>query len=288
MIGTYFDRLRPVAMGIATAGSGLGVILIPPIMDRLFQYYSFFGAMLISGGIVLHNVLSGSLYRPLSKHVTHHHHDPEPEQDEHDRRQAAESRDIAHGAEHKTCCSSDCNASKYLDFALLKNPVFINYSCCLCLVTLSYIGAQMLVPPHAKDQGISDSEGAWLLSVIGISDTIGRLLAGFIFNVPFVKRFRIYLYNGAILISGLTDFLWAFSQNYVTFLIVCSVHGLFNGAVISQRATIIVDLLGVSRLPSSFGLLVFVQGFGVFLGPVISGEQIKFCLVFSFIKLQQS
>ncbi len=262
IVGSYFDRLRPVAMGIATAGSGVGVFIVPPLLEYLFQNYSFFGAMLISGGFLLHNVISGALYRPLA---TSKHHTNEQE----------ETKKSPGGLEKnsKCCCGGrSCDSSKYLDFRLLKSPVFLMYSCCLCLVTLSYLGAQMLVPPHAKDQGISDAKAAWLLSVIGISDTIGRVLSGFLFNMPVVKNFRIYLYGGAILISGLTDFLWAFSETYIMFQIVCIVHGLFNGAVISQRATIIVDLLGVSRLPSSFGLLVFVQGFGVFLGPAISGE----------------
>ena len=65
IIGQYFDKKKGKAMGFSTIGSGLGTVALAPIITLLLFHYSYFGAMLIMGAIMLNNCISGALYRPL-------------------------------------------------------------------------------------------------------------------------------------------------------------------------------------------------------------------------------
>jgi hypothetical protein len=68
-VGLYFDKRRAVANGISTAGSGIGQFAFPLLFEFLQENYGYFGAMLIFGGIMLHLVVAGILYRPLVKDI---------------------------------------------------------------------------------------------------------------------------------------------------------------------------------------------------------------------------
>ena len=76
VVGEYFEKRRGIAIGIATAGSGAGAFLAPPLMVFLFERYGFFSGLLIVGAIMYNCCISGALYRPLvdnfPDHVTSH------------------------------------------------------------------------------------------------------------------------------------------------------------------------------------------------------------------------
>ena len=284
MVGQYFDKYKAIAMGLATAGSGFGIFSYPPLMQLIFTQYGFFGAMLVSGAVMFNNVVSGALYRPLpdvtnrktmqdkTKQIIHDKTCSEKECDKLEEPSDYVTAEMASSDKRNKKRFTMSRLNKYLDLRLFKNPTFIMYVLSLGFVTSSYISGQMLVPAYAKNQGVSLENSVWLISVIGISDMIGRIVSGFLFNIPVIKRHRRHYYDAAILISGLTHFMIAGSRRYVMFLVVCCTHGLFTGVVCSQRAVICSDLMGVEKLSSSFGLTIFVQGMGILIGPVIAGQ----------------
>ncbi len=59
----YFEKRRGLATGLAVTGSGLGAIAFPPLMECLFELYSWRGALLITGGICLHIIVASALFR---------------------------------------------------------------------------------------------------------------------------------------------------------------------------------------------------------------------------------
>ena len=66
-IGEYFDKNKGKAMGVATVGSGIGAIIMPPLWTFMFNYYGYFGTMLIVGGLYLNNIVAGGVFRKLRK-----------------------------------------------------------------------------------------------------------------------------------------------------------------------------------------------------------------------------
>ncbi|XP_013406718.1 monocarboxylate transporter 12-B [Lingula anatina] len=65
VIGQYFHKKRALANGIASVGSGIGSLILPPFLTYLVYHYDYRGLMLIMGAIMLNQVVSGALYRPL-------------------------------------------------------------------------------------------------------------------------------------------------------------------------------------------------------------------------------
>ena len=66
MVGQYFKKRRALANGLAVAGSSIGQFAIPPVMRFLIDKYTFRGALLILGGLMLHICVSGMLFTPTT------------------------------------------------------------------------------------------------------------------------------------------------------------------------------------------------------------------------------
>lgn len=45
----YFNKKKALSIGLATSGSGIGTIAIPPLLRWLFDNFSFSGAILLYG-----------------------------------------------------------------------------------------------------------------------------------------------------------------------------------------------------------------------------------------------
>ena len=253
IVGQYFDRFRAVATGTASMGSGVGVFLFPPMMTLLFSFYGFTGSFLLIGALELHHCIAGALYRPLE--------DQQPER----RRKTSLKEEKSSGFAAFT---------KHLDLTLWLNHTFVCFALAMGFITTSYITAQMLLPDRAMFLGISQTQAAFLLSVVGMCDTVGRFLSGVVFDLPFVKPHRRHVFTLALFLSGLTHLIFGFSRTYTMLMVGAVLHGSITSIVVSARAVIVVDLLGVKNLPSGLGMAVFAQGVGVFVGPLVAGKQL--------------
>ena len=49
----YFDKHRDFALGMVTAGRGLGIIIFPQIYATLIRLYTWRGAVLFTGTLVI-------------------------------------------------------------------------------------------------------------------------------------------------------------------------------------------------------------------------------------------
>ena len=61
----YFEKKRAFATGIAVCGSGLGTFLWAPLTQTLVDNFGWKISFLITGAILLLNVIFGALFRPL-------------------------------------------------------------------------------------------------------------------------------------------------------------------------------------------------------------------------------
>ena len=65
IVAYYFEKRRAFATGIAVAGSGIGTFVIAPLSERVIEQYSWKGAVLIIGGIMLNICACGAIFRPI-------------------------------------------------------------------------------------------------------------------------------------------------------------------------------------------------------------------------------
>ena len=120
---------------------------------------------------------------------------------------------------------------------------------------------------------ISVEDAAFLVSVIGISNTLGRVISGWISDFSWVNS--LVVTNTAIILSALTVFLFPFCSSYASLTVMALLFGFFVAAYISLTSIILVDLLGLDNLTSAFGLLTLFRGFSSMIGPPINGEYLQ-------------
>lgn len=173
---TYWfdDSSRGLATGIAVAGSGIGSIVFPFLIDFLMTDYLWRGTVLILAAISLHSVISGFLYRPfpvLNKDGALQNV-PSVETSE----MNSESQKLIlkpFKVLHNVILGSlpDCS--------LLRNVVFCMY-CFANFVLYLWVSIPYLyIYDWAIDEaGLESDKAAWLLSVIGISRTFGQVVIG--------------------------------------------------------------------------------------------------------------
>ena len=67
VVGQHFVKRRGVAVGLATAGGGIGTLFLPPLFEMLLGSYGFSGGLLIISAIALQMCVSGMLYHSPPK-----------------------------------------------------------------------------------------------------------------------------------------------------------------------------------------------------------------------------
>ena len=160
---------------------------------------------------------------------------------------------------------------KLFDLSLLKNIQFLTFCIGICLYTLSFQASYVFLPPLAIQNGQSDIEAAYVVSTAGALETLGSILSGIILDHPVVKPHRLLIYNIVLFVLGILTVIIPFLSVFGWLLFVCGMYGFLLGSCLAQKATLVVDILGVEHLVSSLGLLVCFQGFGVLFGPPLSG-----------------
>ena len=68
IVSHYFDRRRSLAFSFSGAGSGLGSLVIVPLVQFIFETYDFQGAYLLLSTLFMQLFIVAMLYRPLRRH----------------------------------------------------------------------------------------------------------------------------------------------------------------------------------------------------------------------------
>lgn len=66
IIGKYFQLRRPIANGLAMAGSPVFLCTLAPLNQFLFERFGWRGSFFILGAMLLNCCVAGSLMRPLN------------------------------------------------------------------------------------------------------------------------------------------------------------------------------------------------------------------------------
>lgn len=108
--------------------------------------------------------------------------------------------------------------------------------------------------------GISSENASRLLSVIGIVNTAGRIIIGYLSDRPWINR--LWLFNSCLIICGTATALSFLCFDFKTLSIYAALFGFTSGAYIALKSVILVDLFGLNKLESAYGLVMFIEGIG--------------------------
>jgi len=169
--------------------------------------------------------------------------------------------------EDRGCCSS---MSGLMDFSLMLDPVFLFLGVSNIFGMLGFYVPFVFIIDAATETGIEPDTASFLLSIIGITNTVGRIISGWLSDFPSVDSLLVT--NICIFVSGISLFCVPFCFNYATFCVAAGVFGLFSSAFIALTSIVLVDLLGIQQLTNAFGLLCLLRGVAAIAGPPLAGS----------------
>ncbi|CAH2004158.1 unnamed protein product [Acanthoscelides obtectus] len=169
---------------------------------------------------------------------------------------------------HSLASAKPKNSSNEL-LMLFKDPVFM-------LIGISNLfGMAALYVPFvyivecAVTDGISKGKASFLISIIGITNTIGRLLVGYLADFPQINALLVN--NLALVLAAIAVGLAPFCHTYAAYVAMSIAFALAIAAYISLTSIILVDLLGLDKLTNAFGLLILFRGTASVIGSPLAG-----------------
>lgn len=184
MLNRYFSEKRPLANGLAAAGSPVALCCLSPLGQILQYHYGWRGGFLILGGMLLNCCACGALMRPLL---------PPKKPQELEENIAAEEE------------TKPQPKKKLLDFSVFKDRGFVIYTIAASIMVLGLFVPPVFVVNYAKGLGYEDTKSALLLTILGFVDMFARPACGLIAGTKYVRPRSVYLFSFAIIFNGCTD-----------------------------------------------------------------------------------
>uniref|UniRef100_A0A8D0L8J6 Major facilitator superfamily (MFS) profile domain-containing protein n=1 Tax=Sphenodon punctatus TaxID=8508 RepID=A0A8D0L8J6_SPHPU len=276
IIGKYFLKRRPIANGLAMAGSPVMLCTLAPLNQFLFDNFGWRGSFLILGAILLNCCVAGALFRPIGPAASSVQKETDQEAEETLKEQTKKSSiDVAPSnageLEDRDCCEK---FNKYLDLSLFKHRGFLIYLIGNVLMFLGFFAPIVFLAPYAKHLGIDEYSAAFLLSILAIVDMIARPATGIIANSKWVRPKIQYFFSFAITFNGACHLLCPLATDYTGLVVYSVFFGLGFGMVCAMLFETLMDLVGAARFTSAVGLVTIVECCTILLGPPIGGTLI--------------
>ncbi|XP_062842707.1 monocarboxylate transporter 2-like [Trichomycterus rosablanca] len=261
IIGKYFQARRPIANGLAMAGSPVFLSTLAPLNQFLFDRFGWRGAFFILGAMLLNCCVAGALMRPLRNDPeTNGTTKPKPDSNEDEIEDQSRSR--------RRCLDS---MSVFMDLSLFRHRGFIIYLVGNMLMFFGFFAPMIFLAAYAKNRGVDEYSAASLLSVLALVDMIARPGTGLLANTARVRPRIQYLFSFAITYNGVCHLLCPLASGYWGLVVYAVCYGVVYGMVCALLFECLMDVVGPSRFSSAVGLVTIFEGCPVLLGPPIAG-----------------
>ena len=208
--------------------------------------------MMLSG-ICLNMCVCGALLRPIRLDTSHKSPDTKE--------------DLKTGAQNQEKKKTSLlNLSIFRNFhylLLCLNNAFFCYGLSVVYVHL---------PAYAGTIGFTENQGAWLFSVLGVCNFIGRIAFGVLAHIPAIGTTSLYLC--ALSSVGVVTLFVPLATSFSGLLGYAGVFGFLSAAFGTLLPQVIVTVLDLSLMASGYGYILIFEAIGTLLGaPVAGGYQ---------------
>lgn len=243
MLNRYFDKRRPLANGLAAAGSPVFLCCLSPLGQILQHKFGWRGGFLILGGLLLNCCACGALMRPL-----------EPTKEE---KQKIKEKEIEESKDLQK------KPRKLLDFTVFRDRGFVIYTIAASIMVLGLFVPPVFVVSYAKDLGTEDTKAAFLLTILGFVDIFARPTCGVIAGLKWVRPRCVYLMGFAMIFNGFTDLMGSMSDTYGGLVVFCIFFGISYGMVGALQFEVLMAIVGTQRFSSAIGLVLLAEAIAV-------------------------
>ena len=120
--------------------------------------------------------------------------------------------------EERMCCCAG---------RLLLDIVFVLFAVSNLLTSIGFCVPYIYLPDRGKQMEFSNRDAAFLVSIVGISNTIGRIVFGYLADFKCVNR--LMLYNTVLLLCGIVSIASSLCLTYPLMASYAAAFGLFIG-----------------------------------------------------------
>ncbi|KAI1890597.1 hypothetical protein AGOR_G00155310 [Albula goreensis] len=254
MIGKYFYKKRPIANGIAMAGSPVFLSTLAPLNSWFFDQFGWRGSFLILGGLLFNCCVAGSLMRPIG---------PKPQPAK------VEDKSVSKAKEKKTVLQK---INSFIDLSLFTHRGFLLYLLGNVIMFFGLFSPLVFLSNFAKSRDTPKDKAAFLLSVLAFVDMVARPSMGLVANTRWVRPRVQYFFAASALLNGVCHVFAPMSVDYLGFVIYAMFFGFAFGWLSAVLFETLMDLVGTQRFSSAVGLVTIVECGPVLLGPPLLGK----------------
>lgn len=228
------DRWRSMALGIASAGGSLGMLVMVPLGQALLQEFDWSLSFVILGVMSLIMV-------PLA---------------------AA----LAGKPTAVTTVQSQTIGESLREAAGHSSYLFLNAGYFVCGFHVAFIAAHF--PAYVVDLGLGPEVGAWALGLVGLVNVFGALAMGALGD-KFSKKYLLStLYMGRAV--AITVFLLT-PPSVASVLIFAGVMGMFWLGTVPVTSALVMQMFGLKHASMLLGIVFFSHQLGSFAGVWMGG-----------------
>lgn len=156
------------------------------------------------------------------------------------------------------------------DFSLFFEFKFCMMSISTLLLFIWYIIPYFYIPDYMLMYNFTEQDGANLISIIGITNTLGMVGLGWLGDQPWVNVSKTYAV--CLGLCGLSIALMPLVvSSYAMMAVLSVVFGLTFASTFSFTPIILVRLVSLDDFTVAYGLCLLVQGIGSLTGPPLAG-----------------
>ena len=226
------ERQRSMALGIGSAAGSLGQFVLVPLGNSLILQFGWVSTIAMLSCLML-------LVIPLSFVLSGKPNFSGPEQ---------------------TLKAAVSQAARHPGYVLLTSGFFV------CGFQVTFIGIHL--PAYLTDIGLSSNVGAWALSIVGLFNLVGTLLAGYMGNIFKKKSILSFIYLGRAIVIAVFVML---PPSVPSALIFAGCMGILWLATIPLTSGIVSQVFGARYLGTLFGFVFLGHQIGSFLGVWMGG-----------------
>ncbi|TFK22930.1 MFS general substrate transporter [Coprinopsis marcescibilis] len=230
-VSTHFTTYRATALGIAAAGSSLGGVLYPIILQHLFHLLGYGWGVRITGLISTLGCLVATILVTTKL--------PPQEQSGH--------------------------------FFQWKSIVDIRFAFLIvgsCFVALGLFTPFFYIVEFARHLSIPDRMALYILAVMNAGGVLGRIAPAYLsdrvgrFNLLFPSAF----FSGLACLVG-----WFFARSIAVLMVFSAIYGFFSGAFVSLITPCVAQISDLSEIGTRIGILYTVISFPSLIGGPTAG-----------------
>ncbi|XP_052390769.1 monocarboxylate transporter 10 [Carassius gibelio] len=242
ILGHYFKRRLGLVNGIVTAGSSVFTITLPYMLTGLLKSVGLAYTLRVMSIFMFLLMLAGLTYKPLL---------PKP---------------VSSSKSGSRCPS----LKRVFNVHIWRSLGYRIWAFGIPAALYGYYVPYVHLMKHVEERFGADTNKEFLLTCIGITSGVGRLIFGRVADyVPGVNK--VFLQVSSFLVIGLMSMMIPLCHVFGGLIAVCLLMGLFDGCFICIMAPIAFELVGSQNVSQAIGFLLGMMSVPMTVGPPIAG-----------------